>query len=73
MFQLTIYPERYFVIDFTTANIFIKHNSNVSDKPPKDGSHNPKLIIIPFRSIKDCHMPSHRSQGELPNMIKGWN
>ena len=67
MFQYTIYPERYFVIDFTSAIIYIKHDENVPSK--SSDLKNPKLKIIPFRSIKDCHLP-HSSSGlpTLPNM-----
>lgn len=58
IFQMSIYPKRYFIIDFTSANIFIKHDKKVKSKMTGDvrDMKNPKLKIIPFRSIKDCYL-----------------
>lgn len=54
IFQRSLYPKRYFVIDFTIAKIFVKQDKSCTIGP-KEGS-NSKVKVIPFRSIKDCYL-----------------
>lgn len=59
---------RYFLIDFTSANIYIKHDKNVKIK--NNDPKNPKVKCIPFRSVKDCYL----ARADISNLSlpKGW-
>ena len=54
-FQKSLYPKRYFVIDFTIAKMFIKKDraleAGPNDTPTSD------VKVLPFRSILDCSKP----------------
>jgi|APSaa5957512535_1039671.scaffolds.fasta_scaffold230981_1 hypothetical protein len=68
VFQMSIYPMRYFLIDFTSANIYIKHDKNVKIK--NNDPKNSKVKVIPFRSVKDCYLA--RSDVSNMSLPKGW-
>jgi hypothetical protein len=54
IFQSTVYPTRYFIMDFTQALVIIKHNKEVKTKPngePKENKNKDAVKIVPFRSI----------------------
>ena len=52
LFQTTLFPKRYFVIDYASATIFIKSSKKLSDDPSDKCKH------LPFRSILEVYMPS---------------
>ena len=49
LFQRSVHPKRYFVIDFQTAVLTIK-----PDKKSKDEDKWKKIL---FRDILDCYLP----------------
>lgn len=54
VFQSTVYPTRWFLIDFTQAIVQIKHSKKVKTKAtgePVEDKDNGAVRIIPFRSI----------------------
>lgn len=69
LFQRDLYPKRYFIIDFTSANVYITHEQEFGRyynpklkaytiKPTqflKD--EDPNKTVIPFRSILDAFLP----------------
>lgn len=69
---MSIYPMRYFLIDFTSANIYIKHDKKVKIRAAGDTRDlkNPKLKVIPFRSVKDCYLA--RADVSNLSLPKGW-
>lgn len=67
LFQKTMHPKRYFMIDFTIASIII-----CPDKPTKQQLKEPEANkdwkILPFRDITDCYPPQQIIDGRsLPN------
>lgn len=58
-FQRNLFPKRYFVIDFTKANVYISHHENFNPRRDEllEIKGDPKITIIPFRSVKDCYKP----------------
>ena len=48
-FQKSVHPKRYFMVDFQSAILTIKH-----DKDSKDASDIKKVL---FRDILDCYLP----------------
>jgi len=68
LFQMTLYPKRYFIIDFTSANIYIKHDELTKINQKEQNAK--RVKVIPFRSIQDSYMPGNEvPQSSLP---KGW-
>ena len=58
LFQITIYPKRYFEIDFQTAEIYIKHDPSAIHNPVGwQKEHKSNVKSIPFRSVLDCYTP----------------
>ena len=59
-FQKTAYPIRYFIIDYTSAVMHIKHNKDdaITDKNTKQ---------VHFRDIKDVRMPSEEIEKQIRN------
>lgn len=73
LFQLTIYPKRYFEIDFQTAEIYIKHDPNAILNPvgwQKESRTNTNVKSIPFRSVVDCYKPG--KEMEKVSLPKKW-
>ena len=68
LFQRSVHPKRYFLIDFTTANVFIRKEP-LRDKSIKL-TQDKETKIIPFRSILDVYLP----KGEIkPDVLpKKW-
>lgn len=57
-FQTTIYPKRYFMIDFQQAFLNIQ-----TDRIEKNKS---KIKVVWFRDILDCYLPKKDVQHQLP-------
>ena len=51
-----MYPKRYFVIDYTSANVYIKHDKSIHINAKSLKAN--KIKIVPFRSILDCFLPT---------------
>jgi hypothetical protein len=61
LFQTTIHPKRYFVIDFQGALLYIQKDK--FEKKPE----NIKQVL--FRDIIDCYLPKKDVKHSMP---KGW-
>lgn len=59
LFQKNSFPKRYVIIDFTSANIFVKYEKESIADPTFVSTQECK--IIPFRSIKECSLPTDSS------------
>ena len=68
-FQMSVYPKRYFVIDFTLACVQIR------DCKAKDKGHLMDLEktqkVIPFRDVTDCYLP--KGEIDKANLPKNWS
>jgi len=51
IFQKTMYPKRFFIIDFRAAILYIKNDENTVDTN--------KIKEIPFCEILECYLPKH--------------
>ena len=60
-FQKSVHPKRYFVVDFQSAIMTIKHERDSKD--PSD------IKRILFRDILDCYLPKKLNNQAMP---KGW-
>ena len=67
-FQMSVYPKRYFMIDFTLACVQIRYSK------AKDKIHEAELEKIekriPFRDVTDCYLP--RGEIDKANLPKNW-
>lgn len=61
LFQKTVHPTRYFILDFQTAILTIKHDHKSTDKS--------QMKKILFRDILDCYLPLAKPEHKPP---KGW-
>ena len=53
LFQRGAYQKRYLIVDFTSANIMLKHDKTVVADPTFLSTDDCKFL--PFRSILDCY------------------
>ena len=69
LFQTKQFPKRYFIIDFTSANIYITHERTFGKhydretqkytvKPTGELLSDPDIKVIPFRSVQDVYLPN---------------
>ena len=63
LFQMSLYPKRYFVIDFQLAILQIQ-----KDKKVKFDDPNNKKVL--FRDILDCYLPKKDVSYDLPGKWK---
>lgn len=56
IFQKSLHPKRYFVIDFTIASIIIA-NEKPTEKQMDELEVQKDMIVMPFRDILDCYPP----------------
>ena len=69
LFQRSVHPKRYFLIDFTSANLYIRKDP-WKDKTIKIGQ-DAETKTIPFRSVTDVYLPKGEiHQTALPKKWK---